>query len=56
VPPGTSSGRRIRLRGKGMPHLRGGGAGDLLARLQVQVPTNLNDKQRDLFQQLRDLG
>jgi curved DNA-binding protein len=56
VPPGTSSGRKIRLRGQGMPRLRGDGAGDLLARLQVQVPATLTDQQRALFEQLRNLG
>ena len=56
IPAGTSSGKKIRLRGKGMPHLRGGGAGDLLARIQVEVPSNLTDRERELFQQLRELG
>jgi curved DNA-binding protein len=56
IPPGTSSGKKIRLRGQGMPRLKGDGAGDLLARIEVQVPAELNDEQRNLFQQLRDLG
>ncbi|MGH2541508.1 MAG: DnaJ C-terminal domain-containing protein, partial [Ardenticatenaceae bacterium] len=46
IPPGTSGGKKIRLRGKGMPHLRGGGAGDLLAQVEVQVPGTLSDRQR----------
>ena len=56
VPAGTSAGRKIRLRGKGMPRLKGEGRGDLFARLEITVPQNLNDHQRDLFNQLRDLG
>ena len=56
IPPGTSSGKKIRLRGKGMPHIRGTGAGDLLAEIEVQVPSGLNERQRDLFEQLRALG
>ena len=55
VPPGTGSGRKIRLRGLGMPHLRGDGAGDLYARVLVRVPTSLSDQERALFEQLRDL-
>ncbi len=38
VPPGTQSGRRLRLRGRGVPHLRGKGRGDLYVRILVQVP------------------
>ncbi|HLV60992.1 MAG TPA: J domain-containing protein [Fredinandcohnia sp.] len=39
VPPGTQSGSRLRLRGQGVPHLRGAGRGDLYAEVRVQVPT-----------------
>lgn len=39
VPPGSQSGRKLRLRGRGVPHLRGGGRGDLYAEVRVQVPT-----------------
>jgi DnaJ-class molecular chaperone len=56
IPPGTSAGRKIRLRGKGMPRLKGDGNGDLLARIEIRVPTDLNERQRDLFTQLRDMG
>jgi DnaJ-class molecular chaperone len=56
IPPGTSGGRRIRLRGQGMPHLKGGGRGDLFADIEINVPTRLNDRQRELFEQLRSLG
>jgi curved DNA-binding protein len=56
VPAGTSSGRKIRLRGKGMPRLKGEGHGDLFARIEVKVPAELDERQRELFTQLRDMG
>lgn len=47
IPPGTQSGTTFRLRGQGMPHLRGSGKGDLLIRTQVEVPTKLNGEQKE---------
>ena len=38
IPPGTQNGARLRLRGLGMPHLKGDGAGDLLAPVEVRLP------------------
>ncbi len=55
IRPGTSGGKKIRLRGKGMPVLKGSHTGDLFARIVIEVPTNLTNKQQDLFEQLRDL-
>jgi curved DNA-binding protein len=51
VPPGSSSGRRLRLRGQGMPR-PGGRDGDLFARVRILVPKNLTDRERELFEQL----
>jgi curved DNA-binding protein len=51
LPAGSSSGRRLRLRGEGMPG-RGGGHGDLYARVQIMVPRSLSDRERELFQEL----
>lgn len=51
VPAGTSSGRRLRLRGKGMPNSRGQ-AGDLYAEVRIVLPTQLTDEQRRLFADL----
>ncbi len=42
IPPGTDSGTRLRLRGKGVPDPRGGAAGDLLARVQIRVPRDVD--------------
>ncbi len=52
IPGGTQTGRIFRLRGRGVPHLRRSGRGDLLIVIQVVVPTELNDEQRELFQEL----
>ena len=54
VPAGTQPGKVFRLRGRGMPK-RGGGHGDLLARLAVTLPTNLSDEERALVTRLRDM-
>jgi molecular chaperone DnaJ len=53
VPAGTQSGHEIRLRGKGVPRLRGAGRGDLHVVVNVVVPTKLSKRERDL---LRELG
>jgi molecular chaperone DnaJ len=45
VPPGTPSGRVLRVRGRGVPH-REGGAGDLLVTVEVHVPTALTPEAR----------
>jgi DnaJ-class molecular chaperone len=42
VPPGTDSGQKLRLRGKGIPDPRGGAAGDLYVVIQVRVPKQLD--------------
>lgn len=55
VPPGTDNGRRIRLAGQGMPRLKGTGQGDLYAEIAVQLPGDLSEKERELFQQLATL-
>jgi molecular chaperone DnaJ len=50
IPEGTQSGRQIRLRGKGMPVLRGGGmAGDLYVEIAVETPVKLTRKQKELL-------
>jgi curved DNA-binding protein len=51
VPPGSSTGRRLRLRGRGMPNQRGR-AGDLYAVVRVMVPPRLSDRERELFEEL----
>jgi curved DNA-binding protein len=51
VPPGTSSGRVLRLRGRGLPGQRGS-PGDLLAEARIVVPSRLSRKERQLFEEL----
>jgi curved DNA-binding protein len=51
VPAGTSSGRRLRLRERGLPHPRGK-PGDLFAEARIVVPAELTDEDRRLFEQL----
>lgn len=46
IPVGTQSGTVFRLREKGVPHLRGNGSGDLLVRIEIDVPKKLTDEQR----------
>ncbi|CAH0530263.1 DnaJ C-terminal domain-containing protein [Vibrio hippocampi] len=51
IPEGTQTGRKFKITGKGVTN-RKGNAGDLLVKIQVQVPTNLNDHQKELLRQL----
>lgn len=50
IPAGTQSGTTFRLRGQGMPHLRGKGQGDLLVRVHVEVPTKLSSGQKKILE------
>jgi molecular chaperone DnaJ len=52
IPSGTQSGDVIRLRGRGMPRLRGYGRGDLLFRVYLVVPEKLTQRQRELLEEL----
>lgn len=55
VPAGTQSGKRIRLKGKGMPNVKQHDQfGDLYARILITVPENLTDSQRELVENLRE--
>lgn len=57
VPPGSPSGRVFRLRGHGLPRLEvGGGRGDVLATLAVELPKVVSDRERELFEELKRLG
>jgi len=55
IPPGTQTGRVLRLRGRGVPQLRGRGRGDVLVQVVVDVPTDLSEEQADLLRQYADL-
>ena len=56
VPPGAQTGKQMRLRAKGMPALRGGGAGDMLIELAVETPVNLTARQKDLLREFEKLS
>ena len=52
IPEGTQNNRLLRLSGKGMPKVKGDGAGDQYVRLIGQLPQNLSEKERKLFKEL----
>ncbi len=57
IPSGTQPGKVLYLKGKGVPRLRGGGRGDQLVVINVEIPTRLNADQRKLFEGLaKSLG
>ncbi|WP_438959726.1 molecular chaperone DnaJ [Nereida sp.] len=56
IPGGSQSGRQMRLRGKGMPGLRGGGAGDMFIEMAVETPVNLTSKQKELLREFEKLS
>jgi curved DNA-binding protein len=51
IPAGTQVGQKLRLRGQGMP-VRGGGRGDLFAVAQIEMPSQIGDKERKLWEEL----
>jgi curved DNA-binding protein len=53
IPARSSSGRKIRLRGRGLAQ-SGGGKGDLLAEIRIVVPESLNDRELELYRQLAE--
>ena len=52
VQPGTQPGTLIRLRGKGVPHVRGSGRGDEYVRVLLHIPTHLSRRQKELLEEL----
>ena len=55
IPPGTQTGKQLRLKDKGMPGLRGGGFGDLYLQIKVEIPVNLNKEQKILLEKFKEL-
>jgi molecular chaperone DnaJ len=55
ISPGTQSGEVVRLRGKGMPRLEGGGRGQLVVLLRVQTPRDLDEEQVELLRRVAEL-
>ncbi len=54
IPAGIQSGKQLRQRGAGMPVLNGRGTGDMVVQIEVETPTRLTDKQRDLLEAFRE--
>jgi molecular chaperone DnaJ len=55
IPPGTQTGKQLRLKDKGMPLLRGSGFGDLYLQIKVEVPVNLSREQKILLEKYKEL-
>ena len=55
IPSGTQSGKQFRLRGKGMPLMRGNGTGDLYIQVNTEVPISLNKEQKELLEKFREI-
>ena len=53
IPAGIQSGKQIRQRGAGMPVLNGRGMGDLVVQIDVETPTKLTARQRELLEEFR---
>jgi DnaJ-class molecular chaperone len=51
IPPGTQSGQKLRVRGRGLPE-RGGGSGDLIVETRIEVPGRVSDSEKKLWEQL----
>ena len=55
IPAGTQSGKQFRLKGKGMPYMRGSGNGDLYIQVNTEVPISLNREQKELLEKFREI-
>ena len=51
IPEGTQHGTKFRLKGKGIPAIRGGGRGDQYVRIIVEIPKNLSSRQREILEE-----
>jgi len=56
IPAGSQAGRQMRLKGKGMPAIRGGQRGDMYIELTVETPVNLSSRQKELLREFEKLG
>lgn len=56
IPEGTQPGTRFRLKSKGIPHIKGYGQGDLHVRVNVLIPKNLSEKQREILTKFAEIS
>ncbi|MEE2565405.1 molecular chaperone DnaJ [Hyphobacterium marinum] len=56
IPDGAQTGKRMRLKGKGMPRVRGGPRGDMIVELFVETPRNLTERQKELLREFCELS
>ncbi|MEW6327883.1 MAG: molecular chaperone DnaJ [Thermodesulfobacteriota bacterium] len=54
VPPGTQNGQKFRLKGKGVPALKGGARGDQFVEIEVAIPRHLDSRSEALFRELKE--
>lgn len=55
IPPGTQHGTKLRLKGRGIPSLRGGVKGDQIVIIQIEIPTKLTDEQKKKMQEFQEI-
>jgi molecular chaperone DnaJ len=56
VPAGSQPGKLLKIKGRGAPKAKGGGKGDVLARLKLTVPAKVSKRERELLEELRKVG
>jgi len=56
IPAGSEDGKLLRIKGRGAPKLQGSGKGDVLARVNIQVPKRINKKERELLEELQKVS
>jgi len=52
LPSGTQQGKKLRLKGKGIPRRRGAARGDLIVTIEIVIPEKLTERERELFEAL----
>jgi molecular chaperone DnaJ len=55
IPQGTQPNTQFRVRGRGMPRLRGKGSGDIIVQVMVKIPKRLNNKQKELLEKYKNI-
>ena len=56
IPPGTRSGTKMRMSGRGLPHMKGNRKGDLFVKIQIKMPQQLTAEQKGLIEKLAQTG